>query len=240
MSRKFYIILAILTVGAALAMVCLYMTLGKGYVTEIPDSEEFPVRGVDISYHNGTVDFDKLREGGNEFVMMKASEGSTFKDPAFYSNYLKARRAGLKVGAYHFFRFDSPGVMQGINFVNSLRGRPLDFPAIIDIEEWTNPITHSTEKVVSELRLLISHLEEADYQVMLYTNKDGYDRFIHGRFDHYPLWLCSFTRPAENVGWTFRQYTHRGEAPGVEGHVDLNVYSGSRSEWDSLFATARP
>ena len=62
------------------------------------DLTEFPVRGIDISSHNGSVDFDRAAALGFRFVIMKASEGSDFKDAAFIDNIRRAREAGLKVG----------------------------------------------------------------------------------------------------------------------------------------------
>ncbi|MDE5632527.1 MAG: hypothetical protein K2I54_06955, partial [Muribaculaceae bacterium] len=79
------------------------------------DRERYPVTGVDISAHNGAVCFDSLAASGIDFVYLKASEGTSFRDKAFLRNYGAARRAGLAVGSYHFFRFDCDGALQSIN-----------------------------------------------------------------------------------------------------------------------------
>nr|MDE7190383.1 hypothetical protein [Muribaculaceae bacterium] len=100
--------------------------------TTYPDRNRFEVIGIDISAHNGDIDFRKVAADGISFVIIKATEGGTFKDRKFIDNLRKAREAGLKVGAYHFFRFDTPGYMQGLNFLNSLQSRQLDLPLIID------------------------------------------------------------------------------------------------------------
>lgn len=68
------------------------------------DRNIYPVMGVDISNHNGAIDFGRVSRDGISFVIIKASEGQQYRDPAFASYYREARRAGLKVGAYHFFR----------------------------------------------------------------------------------------------------------------------------------------
>ena len=98
-----------------------------------PDPERYEVRGIDVSAHNGEIDFPIVRDDGYEFVLIKATEGATFKDRRFISNLRRAREAGLKVGAYHFFRFDTPGYMQGLNFLNSVKARALDLPLVIDV-----------------------------------------------------------------------------------------------------------
>ncbi|MCM1484153.1 MAG: hypothetical protein NC043_07440 [Muribaculaceae bacterium] len=219
----------------AVAMaICAWMVYRLAFSHEgvIPDSELYPVRGLDISAHNGDIDFRAVRQAGYDFVFIKATEGSGFKDRRFYANISRARKAGLKVTAYHFFRFDATGYMQALNFIHSLRGQALDMPAVIDIEQWTNPSDRTTAQVVHTLWELIHRLEKSGIRIMLYTNKDGYDEFLKGRFDRYPIWLCSFSRIDPGVKWTFWQYTHRGTVPGVPGRTDLNVFRGSRSEWE--------
>ncbi|MBD5368649.1 MAG: hypothetical protein HDR83_05250 [Bacteroides sp.] len=198
-----------------------------------PDREIYPVAGIDISSHNGEVDFDAVKADGYDFVIIKATEGATFKDKAFLDNYNRAIEAGLSVGAYHFFRFETSGYMQGLNFVNSINGRELHLPVAIDIEEWTNSAAQPTSHVLDRLNEMIDHLERHGYRVMLYTNKNGYERFVRGNFPGYPVWLCSLVDPpAEPMRWTLWQATHRGKVAGTDHPVDINAFNGSREEWD--------
>ena len=97
-SRLFWIALAVLAVVAG-TLVHRYAFMREGVT---PSEEEYPVRGIDISSHNGDIDFGALKQAGIDFVLIKASEGSSFKDPRFYTNIARARKAGLKVSAYHF------------------------------------------------------------------------------------------------------------------------------------------
>ncbi|MBD5285076.1 MAG: hypothetical protein HDS29_02215 [Bacteroides sp.] len=200
------------------------------------DSSVYPVKGLDLSAHNGIIDFRRLAADSIDFVMLKATEGTTFQDPNFHRNYNSARDAGIKaVGAYHFFRFDTDGEMQAMNFLNSLHGKTLDLPAVIDIEEWGNPGRISTSDIVARLEALIGYLEQNGHNVMFYTNKDGYNRFLKDRFNDYPLWICSFSNPplddADDDRWSIWQYSHLGWAEGCDSKVDLNTFNGTREEW---------
>ncbi len=194
--------------------------------------KDHEIVGIDISAHNGDVDFKKVREGGIEFVIIKASEGGTFKDRKFVDNVRNARRAGMKIGAYHFFRFDTPGYIQGLNFANSIHGRSLDLPAVIDIEEFTNPNLQTTKLVMSRVTEMADYLEKRGYRVMLYTNKKGHARFIKGQLATYPLWLCSLGTTPEGIDCDLWQATHHGRIDGVDHDVDINVFTGTRSGWD--------
>lgn len=206
----------------------------SGKRTHYPDPEKYAVRGIDISAHNGEIDFEKVAADGISFVIIKATEGGTFKDKRFVENVRKAREAGLKVGAYHFFRFDTPGYMQGLNFLNSIRGRKMDLPLVIDLEEWANPNSQPTPMVLNRLNEMIDHLESHGHTVMIYTNKNGYARFFKGRLEGYPLWLCSLVDEPQDIDWTFWQATHNGRVDGIEHPVDINAFNGNRPDWDAF------
>lgn len=200
---------------------------GVGY----PDPSRWPVRGIDISSHNGQIDFERVAADSVHFVYAKATEGATFKDARFVDNVRRASAAGLKVGAYHFFRFDTPGYMQGLNFLNSVEGRPLDLPLAIDFEEWTNPTNHPREQVRDNLRHMIDYLEKHGWPVIIYTNGNGYRRYIAGEFDQYDVWICSLVDEPGIDDWRLWQGTHNGRVDGVDTPVDVNAFSGDGADW---------
>lgn len=191
-----------------------------------PSFELYPVRGVDISAHNGEIDFAKVAADTLvSFVYIKATEGTDFIDRNYYDNVRESARAGIPAGAYHFFRFDTDGEMQALNFLWALRGRRFALPPAIDIEEWGNPDGHATARIVERLRDMISLLEAHGVHPILYTNKDGYYRFVRGNFDTYPVWICSFSDPPleGDAPFAIWQYTHRGHIDGIPTAVDLNA-----------------
>lgn len=227
-----WIVLAVAAV-VALAIPLLWRHF-SGAGSLAAELERYPVRGIDISAHNGDVDFQAVRSAGYSFVIIKASEGSSFKDGSFHSNIWRARKAGLMVGVYHFFRFDATGMMQALNFLHSLNGQHLDLPVCIDVEQWTNPTDRTTSRVLHTLDFLIRRLERQGHKVMIYTNKDGYADFVARRFSDYPLWISSFTPLPASINWTIWQYSHAGSVPGVKGNVDLNVFRGTTEQFRSF------
>lgn len=230
MKNSFHILLTLLLTAGLLT--------GCGFdrrsVRTYPDRERFKVIGIDVSAHNGDIDFRKVAAEGIDFVIIKATEGGTFKDRKFIDNIRMAREAGLKVGAYHFFRFDTPGYMQGLNLLNSVRGRRLDLPLVIDLEEWANPNSQPTTMVLHRLSEMIDHLESHGYRVMIYTNKNGFARFVKGRLEGYPLWICSLVDEPEGMDWHIWQGTHNGWINGINEPVDINAFNGSPEEWSEF------
>lgn len=66
---------------------------------------------------------------------------------------------------------------------------------------------------------------------IIYTNKDGYQRFVKGHLEDYPLWISSFTDPplGDEEGWDMWQYSHRGTSGAIEGPVDFNTVNPASS-----------
>lgn len=236
------IVAAVAALAAVAAGLWLYLDKGRSsFSSANPSRERYPVRGIDVSAHNNDIDFAAAHSADSiAFVFVKATEGATFKDRNFVRNVNSARQAGLAVGAYHFFRFESPGVMQALNFLNSVRGRRLDLPLVIDIEEWGNPRNVPTDIITSRLSEMIDYISAHGYKVMIYTNKDGFKRFFSEHIPgDMPLWICSFTDPPGPRNWLFWQHSHRGNVTGINGHVDLNVFNGAADSWKDWIEQSR-
>lgn len=206
------------------------------YVSTPPyvDPERFPIKGFDLSAHNGYANLNAAAEAGYEFVFLKATEGVDFRDENFVLNYQKARHAGLKTGAYHFFRFDRDGIEQAVNLLKTVGRRPLDLGLVIDVEDAGNARGVPIDSIRSRLQLMVEYLNMRGHRVTFYSNRSGWEKYILPDFEGAPLWICSFNDNSRNDDWTFWQYSHHGEVPGIRGDVDLNVFSGSREDWDRL------
>ena len=238
-ARSAAIILVVATASAIVTTMAVRMILGRQMSVEI-DNSIYTTQGVDISAHNGVVDFDSVAQSGIRFVYMKATEGATWRDSRFASNYAEAAAAGLNVGVYHFFRFDIEGWRQSVNLLRTIGSRRLDLPIAIDVEEWGNPSGYSTEQVVDNLRSMIELVRRVGREVIIYTNKDGYHRYVRGRFDDVDLWICSFTNPPlhEHERWTLWQYSHIGHVDGIKGAADLCTFNTPcKGGYESWLAT---
>lgn len=195
------------------------------------DTANYRVLGIDISAHNGKVNFKELSNTNVKFVLMKATEDTEFKDPKFEDNFMQARENNFCVGAYHFFNFTADGVAQARNFLNSIQSKDLDLPVVIDVEQHGNTRFYMTSNVIRRLQDMIDELAVNERNVMIYTNKDGYEKFIKDNFEDYPLWLCSFVEPSDSINWHIWQYSHWGEVEGIDGDVDLNTFYGNEQDW---------
>lgn len=229
-----------LTIGFAVLLAAL-LVAGVWYVerrSHHPEvsvaKAEYPIQGIDVSNHNGVIDFEKVAAAGINFVYVKASEGVGYKDPRFENNIRNARKAGLKVGAYHFFRKDKDGTSQAEYFMQVVKDVAVDMPYVIDVEDWGNSMLASDDETVKNLRDMVRHLETSNLKLMVYTNKDGYRKYLKLYFPEVRLWLCAFTHPSKltDFDWHIHQYSHWGEVDGIDGEVDLDVFKGNCEEWE--------
>ena len=200
------------------------------------DRYRYPVAGIDVSKHNGDIDFKRVANDDYQFAFIKASEGKTYRDDAFDRNYRQAREAGLMVGAYHFFRKNRTGKEQADNLLGAIQGKALNLPLVIDLEDdWGNGATISRQTAIERVIEMIGILNDKGYQVMIYTNLDGYDKYYKNMLVDCDLWLCSFTSPdlLPHLPHRIQQFSHEGSVDGVKGKVDLNVFRGSKREWEA-------
>ena len=208
----------------------------------VVNRDKYPIVGIDVSAHNGDIDFEKVRADGYSFVVIKASEGVNHHDSKFDINYDNARKAGLKVGAYHFFRKNTDGLNQAKNFLETIGWRKLDLPLVIDVEDWSNDKNVKDDRTQRHLDAMVDNLRSRGFQVMIYTNGDGYKKYIKDGQININLWLCAFKNPdkLKHIPHQMQQYSHWGRVNGIWGDVDLNVFNGSQEQWDKWLKDLTP
>lgn len=192
--------------------------------------------GVDVSAYQGEVDWPTLAAQGVDFAFIKATEGSGYQDAYFVPNWENAQAAGVFVGAYHFFSYDSPGETQADNFIDRVPVTAGALPPVVDIEFYgdklQNPPDRETVKAI--LNPLLERLEEHYGQKpILYVTYRSYSLYIRGEYGDYPLWVTRPLLAPLDKDWTFWQYSHSARLEGYIGReerIDLNVFQGSLEE----------
>lgn len=191
-----------------------------------PDRKKHPLRGIDVSHHQGRIDWGLVAKDDVAFAYLKASEGGDFQDKAFDSNWKDAAAAGLAWGAYHFFSLCKPGAAQAGNFLSALpNGVPMLAP-VVDLEFDGNCARRPPqEEVLREISAFVAPVEQVTGKtVILYAPEDFYLSYLKGRGMNRRLWARSIWRsPSYAQDWSLWQYHRRGRIEGISGDVDLNV-----------------
>jgi lysozyme len=208
------------------------MADGKTAVEPVKSGDPLKgIPGIDVSHHEGVIDWKKVAAAGYKFAIMKATERDDFKDDKFALNVRGARANGLLVGAYHFFKPSVDAQKQANWFLNNVAGAKCDLPYILDWEK--DDHTGSADEV-KDAQVILDLFEKAQGRVpWIYTGDWYFKNISHvEQFKRYPLWLSDYSPSAIKIPkpWdkvTMLQYTSSGIVPGIKGHCDLNVYYGA-------------
>lgn len=194
----------------------------------------YDVIGVDVSNHQGDIDWDQLAQGKVAFVYMKATEGGDFRDRRFKQNWEGAKNAGLPRGAYHFFTQCRKGAEQAKNFIEVVPREAGALPPAVDLEHMgacrSGPqLPNVFEEITALLNLLEVHYGR---RPVIYTNDEFDAAYLQGQLANETFWVRSLhARPRfRKDQWVIWQYHDRGKRPGITGPVDLNAFRGSRGD----------
>ena len=200
---------------------------------------------VDISHHNGNVNFAALRNAGILGVIHKATQGLGGDDPTYQSHRDAARQAGMLWGAYHFGT-DSDGVQQAEKFLSTV-GDVSNTLLALDFE--TNPAGPSMS--LEEARAFVTHVKEATGRFPGFYSGHDIKQKLGTASDSVLancwFWLAQYgptaVVPPNWNRWTFWQYTDGAlgpeptEVPGV-GRFDRDMFNGSEDELRAFWGTA--
>jgi lysozyme len=223
----------------ALALISLELYRAGLVRFNYPDPERYPVWGVDVSRHQGVIDWPTVRGDGVAFAFIKATEGATHQDTRFEENWDGAGEAGIARGAYHFFTFCARGAEQAENFLGRVTPLVAELPPAVDVEFAGNcQGWGSVAEIRDELATYLAMVEErlGRKPVVYYTRKAA-KTILEERHRGYPLWPRSIVG-APDVAllgpWTFWQYADNARIPGVRGAVDLDVFRDGRGDFEVL------
>ena len=232
------------------AAAALLATAAGLVVTSSPASAT-TVPGIDVSRYQGSINWTSVRNAGIQFAFIKATEGTTYKDANFGSNYTNAYYAGVIRGAYHFARPNiSSGATQA-NFLASSGGAwsadSRTLPAALDLEG--NPYSGgycyglSTSGMRSWIQdFLNTYRSRTSRYAVIYTTTSWWNQCTGSwtsPWANHPLWLARWstspgTLPAGAPFWSFWQYTSSGSVSGISGNVDRNYWNGDRTRLIAL------
>lgn len=225
--------LAALRTSAFLALAVLLAGCGE------PAPGRYPVRGIDVSHHQGPIAWPAVAHSGVAFAYLKASEGGDFRDRRFVENSRGAARAGVPAGAYHFFTFCKEGRQQAENFLAAIATATLTLPPAIDLEYVGNCSERpSPEELRRELSGFTSLVFEKTGRAPLFYVTTAFMRAYSTALpENADVWIRSITFHPDVVfhqPWSFWQYAARGRVEGISGPVDLDVFNGTAEQWQAL------
>jgi len=188
------------------------------------------MKGVDISQHNGDVDFGRVKSAGIEFVILRAGYGKCISqiDLDFYRNYKNAKENGLKVGAYWYSYASNPdeALLEAKVFCEVVKGLDFDLPLYYDIEEST-----SLKQATANIQAFCNYLESQGYFAGVYANANAFNNFIDSSIkSRYTTWLAHWADKPAFVSPMW-QNSSTGRIDGVKGYVDTDIANDELLKW---------
>ncbi len=184
-------------------------------------------KGIDVSKHQGTIDWQKVKTSGVDFAMIRAGYGryDNQKDECFEENYKNAKQAGVKVGAYLYSYAKSvdDAKKEAETFLKWISGKQFEYPVAFDVEEKAQ--SDKGKQFVSDIiRAFCETVEKAGYYVCIYANKYWLDNFVDDDCKKkYDTWLAQWAEKATYSGkYGIWQYSSQGSIDGISGRSDLD------------------
>lgn len=202
------------------------------------------VHGIDVSYYQGTIDWNKVAAEGHKFAFIRVSDGLNYIDSKFAQNWSGAKNAGIIRGAYQFFRPNLDAVAQAQLLLDKMG--PLekgDLPPVIDVE---NNGGLAPADVAAQVGKWINHIEsKLGVKPIIYTGyyfwKDNVKSTAFGSYLLWEPWYHDYqdtsfcpTTPDPWTKWTFWQWTSSGTVSGISGDVDRNIFDGTLDDLRKL------
>jgi lysozyme len=198
------------------------------------------LQGVDVSYAQGTIDWQKVAGSDVKFAYAKATEGQSLVDDQFEANVRALSRTPIRHGAYHFLRFNIDPVVQARHFLATANPSAGDLVPMVDVEV-NNGVPIST--CISNLSAFLKVVElQIKRFMMIYTSYGFWNDTMAGSdaFSGHPLWIAEYnndpvpTLPSAWTKWIIWQHSDAGNIPGIAGNVDLNRLNGDNNVLASL------
>jgi lysozyme len=228
--------------GAAIVVVSCFLLFRAIFSSsagaDAPPPPGYTVHGIDVSHHQGVIDWELLRNQATingyplAFAFIKATEGSDITDSRFLQNFSAARQYGIMRGAYHFYRTSTSAKQQAAHFIRQVKLEQGDLPPVLDVE--VKPADVSDEDFRQGiLEWLVRVEQHYGVKPILYTYHSFRQQYMSDTvFNVYPYWIAHYYVDSVRYQgpWAFWQHSDIGQLPGIKEKVDLNVFKGTFDE----------
>lgn len=191
--------------------------------------------GIDVSKWNGDIDWDRVKNAGVEFAIIRAGyrgsvSGSLVEDPYFETNMRGAAASGIPVGVYFFTQAvnEVEAVEEASAVLRLIQEYQMDYPIFIDTESAGGD--GRADSLDVETRTLVCEafcrtIVNAGYRAGVYGSRNWYNNYLETRrLENYHIWLAEYRSvPIYQGYYQMWQYSSKGKIDGIEGNVDMNI-----------------
>ena len=197
------------------------------------------LKGIDISYHNGEIDFAKLKSQV-DFIIMRSGYGTkttNSKEVKFDLYYEEAKKQNIPVGTYWYCYATTPeeALEEAKTFLNKVKGKQFEYPVFYDVEE-KNILNTGKENVSNIMKAFLEEVERHGYLVGIYCSAYYLKTLVSDEIKNkYEIWVAqrgqNRDKPKYDGKWDIWQYTSDGHMDGIQSpRVDLDFSNKNYAE----------
>ena len=205
-----------------------------------PNDSRAISKGIDVSYHNGTIDWKKVKQSEVEYAIIRCGYGTNDKsqdDKKWEENVKGCVDNNIPYGVYLYSYADTveKASSEADHAIRLLQGKKLKYPVYYDLEEDKLRDKISKKTIADIAQTFCDKLSAKGYTVGIYANKDWFTNYLtDSRFNNWTKWVAQYNTVCNYHGkYDMWQCSSSGSIPGISGRVDLN-YSYSPFEYTGL------
>ncbi len=193
--------------------------------------------GIDVSAHQNSIDWEKVKEAGVEFAFLRlgyrgyGSAGNIVIDSRFEENYKNASKQGIKIGVYFFSQaITMDEVKEEADFVLSkLKDKTIDYPVVFDLEKIKNDTARTDNLTLEEITDMTVEfcniIEKNGYVPSVYGNAKTFTTKMQlEKLNSFQKWYADYQeKPLYPYEFSIWQYTETGKINGIKGNVDIDI-----------------
>lgn len=188
------------------------------------------IYGIDLSKHNGNVDFKKVKQQGVKFVILRcgyaslSSRSKLYKDEKFEEYYKGAKAVGLEIGVYFYSRANSNslGLAEAKFILSTIKGKEITYPVWLDVEDKNTLGTVTRETLTQSIITCLNHIQSQGYYTGIYTGQYILkDYLVENKLTKYDKWIAQWGKTCTYKGqynmWQFGGETNLLKPAKVQG-----------------------
>ena len=203
-------------------------------LTDDPLPNGAVARGIDVSNHQGTVDWNKVKAAGIDFAILKVGPVYGKPDDSFEKNAAECERLGIPYGVYYYSyaRSVEDANKEADRTLAWLGGHHPSLPVYYDLEDsyiLQDP-DFSKDKLTQIAQAFCNRMEAVGFKSGIYANLNWLNNYLNSpSLSGYDHWVAQYNWRCDYAGsYSFWQYSSSGNVPGVNGRCDMNYcFNGS-------------
>ena len=206
-----------------------------GHLAYVKDGQTLSKLGIDVSEHNGDIDWEKVADDGVQYAYIRAGyrgsqTANVVSDARFSENFTDARLAGLPVGVYFYSMAttEAEAREEAEYTCNLLDGAHIDYPIAFDMEP-DNDDSDRIQGMTSQEYTTVAwafcdECERRGYSAVVYGNQYELSLYDRSRLAPFGFWYAEYeSDPSSPLRFGMWQYTKTGRVKGIQGNVDIDL-----------------